>query len=256
MPTKAGKRKKSHSTNRARRAVSPLQALAYDDPLQLLDVSACYAPISKDLNSPIKGQEVQFKILNQKLVPCADPNSGCTTLRVVARMTSAVSPKTAGEPSSGYPCDALKDALNGTFTVPKLSLVFDSDGLKNWDRRGVHAGHFIWKGNKIVIEGKMAGVSGAGIMRSSGSVVACVEKDDVKTPCAEPCNSPLLHGRLTGVVRTASGQCSHLKNSRVVAVYRISYDPGTQRVGAPPGTSGSGVIEGLMITPCRAAKPR
>jgi hypothetical protein len=225
----------------------PVPGPNLEDPRILARLKACYLPISKDLNSP-RGH-VEIRIQQQEIVRCAPAHGRderpCQTLRIAAVLTSPVSSKVAGEPPAGaYPCDALGGALDGTFRTKCLTFVFDSDGSGQWTRRGVHAGCFLWRGRGITIEGRMSGIAGAGLVRASGS-----SSNAQAERCAEPCSSPLLHGHLRGVITGASGRYAHLKASPVTAVYRISYDP--TPAGKPLKTTGSGVIEGLVITPCR-----
>ena len=95
-----------------------------------------------------------------------------------------------------HDCDSelSRTVLDGTLVVRQLVTVFaDGDGTS----RGVHAGDFVWRNRSFVVQGRIQGITNAGLNRAP-----------LRRECEE-CRMPgVMIGRLCGtVVRSVDPRC-------------------------------------------------
>ncbi|HEX5719309.1 MAG TPA: hypothetical protein VF179_24315 [Thermoanaerobaculia bacterium] len=183
-----------------------------DEPSVLLKERLCVHNVSKDVRGELVRNVTEFE-------KCAEP--GCLTLKTVHDLKVEV---------RSHDCDSkLGQLLDGTLVVERLVTAFEEDGL----HRGVHAGDFVWKSKGGLIRGRMSGITNAGTHR-----------EPVFKPCERCDERGVFTGRLCGEVVDAN--VSELKESKVVAIYKIRYDPSEK------GGEGSvyGTLEGMVICPC------
>lgn len=153
---------------------------------------------------------------------CAEPE--CKTFTAVHRLLV--------KPRVNQPCDSrLARPFGGTLEVARLVSALDQDG----QHRGFHTGDFTWTGTGgVVVKGRMSGMTNVGTHRQP------VFKD------CQPCDARgVMEGRLCGPVVSAEDPA--LKGCHVIAAYRIKFDPSAHF----QNTAISGVIEGVIICPCR-----
>jgi hypothetical protein len=176
--------------------------------------TVCLAAVSKDAEGELLAIDAE-----RKDCPEQDCRSLATLHAIKARITA-------------HDCDSEKSKalLDGVLVVRQLATVFaDGSGLE----RGVHAGDFLWRGAGVVVQGRLQGITNAGLNRKP-----------LKQACEE-CRMPgVMIGRLCGaVVRSADPT---LMGALVTAVYRFEYDPNDE------GGAGTllGVVEGALMQVC------
>jgi len=188
-------------------------ATCFDDPGDVVHDGFCLDAISKN----VKGTVSIAAISRRQVQP-----DGCQTWRTMGPLKLTT--------STHEPCDSelsLRRLDKGSFVVERLATAYEIDGL----RRGFHAGDFKWSGRHVTIEGRMSGITNAGILR------APVFEGD----CEECASRGIMIGRLCGEVVGSAGE---LDGAKVVAVYRFKAGRPTKR-----GASGSvvGTIEGVIV---------
>jgi len=183
-----------------------------DEPSALLRKRLCVHNVSKDVRG-------ELAPIVSKIEKCAKPE--CRTLKTGHGLKVEV---------LGHDCDSgLGKLLDGTLVVKRLVTAFEEDGLHH----GVHAGDFVWKSKGGLIKGRMSGITNAGTHR-----------EPVFKPCERCDERGVLTGRLCGEVVDAN--VGELKESKVVAIYKIRFDPSEKGgEGAVHGT-----LEGMVICPC------
>lgn len=105
-------------------------------------------------------------------------------------------------PRAAHDCDSDKSKalLDGTLVVRQLATVF-ADGSAY--ERGVHAGDFLWRATSLVVQGRLQGITNAGLNRRP-----------LRQACEE-CRGPgVMIGRLCGAHRAlgrphAPGRTGH-----------------------------------------------
>jgi len=189
------------------------QASCFDNPDEIFGSDTCVTSLSKNARGKMALQESTRHVCER---------TDCVTLRTHAVLKVTLTGNAA--------CDgALAKLLKGSLTVQTLATAYEKDGLG----RGVHAGDFHWVAAGIEIEGRMSGITNAGLVRA--------------TPFKpfEKCRAEgILVGRLCGrVVKTTNRE---LRRAQIVATYRL------KTTSTPRGANGAvvGTIEGVVITPC------
>jgi hypothetical protein len=176
--------------------------------------TVCLAAVSKDAEGELVAIDAEAK-------DC--PEQDCASLSTLHAIKAAL---------AAHDCDSDKSKalLDGTLVVRQLATVF-ADGSAY--ERGVHAGDFLWRATGLVVQGRLQGITNAGINRKP-----------LRQACEE-CRAPgVMIGRLCGaVVRSADPT---LLGALVTAVYRFEFDPTEQ------GGAGAllGVIEGALMQVC------
>ena len=186
----------------------------FDEPLKLYRTTLCLSALSKNM-------EGRLDLRDRDVQRCGEPE--CKTLKTLHGLELEV--------GSHKPCDSKLGArLNGRLIVKEFVTAFeDADG----EKRGVHAGDFVWEGPGVRVEGRMSGITNAGTHR-----------DPVFDPC-QKCHDPgYIEGRLCGSV-TAS-RSPDLEGCYVVGTYRFKYDPSSG--GGEGGIVGT--FEGSLLCPC------
>ena len=193
-------------------------ATCYDDPNEVFDSQRCLDAVSKDVKGTVR--------ISAKHPALCEARK-CTTFHSLGLLKLAT--------TNHKPCDSklsLKLAT-GTFAVKRLATSYDTDGLE----RGVHAGDFSWSfaGTHVAIEGRMSGITNAGILRAPAFQVEC-----------ESCSAPgIMIGRLCGEV--VGGAPARYKGAQLVAVYRFEVAKPSKE-----GATGTvvGTIEGVLVEQC------
>jgi hypothetical protein len=174
----------------------------------------CVGSVSKNL-------EGELLALGAEKEEC--PKLDCVTLTTLHAIRGRL---------AGGPCDSGRTArLDGPFVVDRLTTIFEAGDARH---RGVHAGEFRWFHRGLVIDGRMQGVTNAGVMR-----------DPLRQPCEECANPGVMLGRLCGRVRRCFFDPG-LIGAVVTGIYRFEFDP------TEAGGQGAliGVLEGALIQAC------
>lgn len=191
-----------------------LQSL--DDPVQLWKHRVCMHEVSKNI-------EGQLDLLDRERQQCETDQGECTTLKTDHLLRARA--------ASHDPCDTkVGQLLDGELVVRRLVSAF-VDG--NAERRGTHTGAFHWRGDGMIVEGRLSGTINAGTHR-----------EPVFDDC-QRCHEPgVMEGVLRG--RIVKSKDERLLGCVLVASYRIRFDPsrGFQDTGF------TGTIEGLVICNC------
>jgi hypothetical protein len=193
---------------RQRRAA---MATCFDDPDHIDHDLYCLDAISKNVKGTVRIARARREVHTKD----------CPTFRTLGPLKLIT--------RTNEPCDSeLSLRLdNGSFTVERLATAYELDGL----RRGFHAGDFVWTGQHVTVEGRISGITNAGILR------APVFKGD-----CEACETRgIMIGRLCGEVVGSAGP---LNRAQVVAVYRFKAGRPTRR-GASGGVVGT--IERVIV---------
>jgi hypothetical protein len=176
--------------------------------------TVCLAAVSKDLEGELLPIDAQAE-------EC--PELDCKSLVTLHAIKTRV---------VAHDCDSDKSKalLDGVLVVRQLTTVF-ADGSAH--ERGVHAGDFLWRGQGLVVQGRLQGITNAGLNRKP-----------LRRACEECREEGVMIGRLCGaVVRTADPA---LMGALVTAVYRFEFDP-TDEGGAGALV---GVVEGALLQVC------
>jgi hypothetical protein len=174
----------------------------------------CLSTVSKDL-------EGELLFIDAQVEEC--PELDCKSLVSLHAVKAGV---------GAHDCDTelSRTVLDGTLVVRQLVTVFaDGDGMS----RGVHAGDFVWRNRGFVVQGRIQGITNAGLNRAP-----------LRRECEE-CRMPgVMIGRLCGtVVRSVDPA---LLGALVTAVYRFEFEP-TEEGGA--GRL-AGTVEGALLQEC------
>lgn len=185
----------------------------------------CLDELSKNVIGEFNPTQPNARRLEQCPQPGPKP---CQTLKVVYDLVLAqINP---------FGCDsALAKPLGGQLLAKSFVTAFKQDGLN----RGLHSGDFVWTGTGFQVTGRMTGVTRIGTHRQPAILPQFQN-------CQEPCNAPVLQGRLYGTFANATGPLAGLKKGRVVAIYRLRYTP--RKDGSGSGIEG--VVEGMLVRPC------
>jgi len=186
------------------------------DPKQLWASPICLANVSKDVQG-------RLYLLDREVQPCDEQN--CLTLKTEHALKVEV--------VSHERCDSeVARRLDGVFLVRDLVTAFtDGSGMN----RGVHAGAFMWRGDGLVVNGTLSGVTNAGTHRAPAF-----------KECQE-CYAPgVMEGQLCGTIVRAEER--PLVGCLVKAAYRFRFDPSE----GGQDSDLEGTIEGLIVCPCRA----
>lgn len=192
------------------------QPICPDDPKTNWENKVCVTPISKNVEGKLVFREKREE-------KCEKPTK-CATLKTRHSLGLKL--------TSHQPCESkVGKLLNGTIGTSTLGLVtvFDRDG----HGRGLHAGTISLGGTNFKGLGTMSGMTNVGTHRKP-----------VFDDC-QPCDARgVMEGRIC--VKIGSNK-PELKGSRLFGTYRLRFDP------SPTGGEGkvSGVIEGVIITPCK-----
>jgi hypothetical protein len=181
----------------------------------LLESHICLSALSKNL----KGE---LRPLHHALERCAKLR--CTTLKTIHFVQLKV--------NTNRPCDSRTGRLlDGELIVRNLVTAFEQgDG----NRRGVHQGDFIWKGNTLVAIGTLSGITNAGTHRQP-PFKAC-----------QTCDAKgFMEGRFCGTIRKA--ERPQLLGCQVIGTYRFHFDP-TKTEGGRGGIGGT--LEGEIVCAC------
>jgi hypothetical protein len=185
-----------------------------DDPRELWQQKICLSSISKDVRG-------ELHLLERKPETCDELD--CRTLKTDHLLKVEV--------QSHEPCDSeLARALDGVLYVRKLVTAF-SDG--SGERRGPHAGAFVWVGAGVRVAGTMAGMTNVGTHR-----------EPAFDKCQECDARGFMEGRLCGPVTRADNP--RLVGCTVTAVYRFRFDPSE----GGQDTAIVGTVEGDLVCPC------
>lgn len=187
-----------------------------DDAAELWKHRVCMHPVSKNV-------EGRFDLLDRERQECEAPRKECVTLKtdhlVRARMTSH------------EPCDSkVGGVLDGELVVRRLVHAFVDGSAEN---RGTHTGDFRWRGDGVLVEGDMSGMTNVGTHR-----------EPAFDPCQECHERGVMEGRLCGRIIKAKDE--RLVGCVVTGAYRFRFDPseGFQDTGF------TGTFEGLVVCSC------
>jgi hypothetical protein len=183
-------------------------------PAELLRAIPCVLPLSKR----VRGE----------LVPLGAEREECPELRCV-NLTTAHAARARVDADE---CDAeALSRLDGVLRIERLTTVF-ADGDPG--RRGIHAADVVWVNRGMVIEGRMHGVTNAGLLH-----------DPLPDACEECEHRGTMTGRLCGHI-TRIFHSRELEGALVDAVYRFAFEPSRE------GGEGElvGTIEGAVVVTC------
>lgn len=188
-----------------------------DDPEALFENRFCVHNLSKDAHG-------NLELINSEPQKCAKP--GCLTLKTLHRFKVEL---------RRHDCDSPDGALlDGTLVVERLVTAFERDGL----HRGVHAGDFQWFVDAGgLISGRISGITNAGTHR-----------EPIFKPCERCDQRGVLIGRLCGEIEQAPPGADYLQRAKIVATYKVSFDPSED--GGQGGVRGT--LEGVVVVPCLA----
>ena len=187
-----------------------------DDAAELWKHQVCMHPVSKDV-------EGRFDLLDRERQKCEQAESECVTLKT----DHLVRAKLTGH----EPCDSkVGGLLDGELVLRRLVHAF-VDGSA--ERRGTHTGDFRWRGDGILVEGDMSGMTNVGTHR-----------EPAFDPCQQCDERGVMEGRLCGRIVKARDQ--RLLGCAVTGSYRFRFDPseGFQDTGF------TGTFEGLVVCGC------
>jgi hypothetical protein len=174
----------------------------------------CLSSLSKDL-------EGELRLIESELELCRERD--CTTLETLHHLELR---------AARHDCDSdVAGLLDGTLHSGDLVHKFEGGDGK---RRGIHEGHFRWRGAGVVADGTLQGVTNAGTHRQPAF-------DD-----CQRCDNPgVMEGLLLGTIRRARDR--RLLGCGLQAAYRLRFDPSSQGGrGAVTGT-----LEGAIVCDCR-----
>ncbi|MET0522698.1 MAG: hypothetical protein ABW156_12130 [Jiangellaceae bacterium] len=186
-----------------------------DDPKLMLEQQMCVSPMSKTAKGRITDPEPERR-------ECADPP--CLSLTTRQQLELRLEP---------FECDERELSrllLNGVIRVTDLVHVFDGSG----DGRGFHSGDFRWEAGRILIFGRMSGITNAGTHHDP--VMKCQE-------CKDP---GFLQGRLCGSIARAEDPA--LRGAQIFGNYALR----VERVDGDgiPGQGVLGTFEGVLVRGC------
>lgn len=187
-----------------------------DDAAELWKRRVCMHPVSKNV-------EGRLELLDRERQVCTVDDRECRTLKTDHLLRGRV--------TSHEPCDSsVGRLLDGELVVRRLVSAFvDGSG----ENRGTHTGAFRWRGDGMLVEGELSGMTNVGTHR-----------EPVFGPCQECHERGVMEGRLCG--RVVKAKDERLLGCVVTASYRIRFDPseGFQDTGF------AATIEGLVVCSC------
>jgi hypothetical protein len=185
----------------------------------LIDRVVCLYPVSKNL-------EGELRLVESERERCRKRD--CLTLEAVHRLELRV---------FSHDCDSeagkLLDGLLGSGEL--VHKFVDGDG----NNRGVHEGPFRWRGDGLLVRGRLTGVTNVGTHRAP-----------VFDECQRCDERGVMEGMLLG--RIVRARDRRLEGCEVRAAYRLRFDPSTE------GGSGAvrGTLEGAIVCDCRGGPQR
>jgi hypothetical protein len=212
--TKKASTKKATAKKATAEKIGPSSCL--DEPGLILSQKMCLSVVSKNLKGSLTQTVQQPQACNQP---------PCKTLKTVHAVKVEVIPNT--------PCDSqISSRLNGVLRVDRLVTAYQANG----NRRGFHAGDFLWLGAGVQVTGRMSGTTNVGTHRAP-----------VFTPACQRCDTTgVMEGRICGEI--TQSQVPELKGCQIVGSYRIKFDPSA---GGGSNQTITGVIEGVVICSCQ-----
>lgn len=172
--------------------------------------------LSKDVDG-------ELNLLDRERQECTTEERTCKTLKTDHMLRARV--------VGHEPCDSeVGKRLDGDLVVRRLvTALVDGSG----ENRGTHTGTFRWRGDGLVVDGTLSGMTNVGTHRAP-AFDECQQCDD----------RGVMEGRLCG--RIVKAKDDRLLGCTVTASYRFRFDPGE----GFQDTGFVGTIEGLVVRPC------
>jgi hypothetical protein len=181
----------------------------------MLEQRMCVSPVSKIVKGRITDPEPERR-------ECDDPK--CLSLTTRQLLELLLDPFECDDPEVSRPL------LNGVLQVVDLVHVFDRSG----DGRGFHSGDFRWEAGRILVFGRMSGITNAGTHHEP--LQEC-----------QRCNDPgFLQGRLCGSIARADDPA--LRGAQIFANYALR----VERIAGDgiPEQELRGTVEGVIVRGC------